>query len=141
MNPTWSNNPPPKLERITKQIVTQVQQELTIELPAIIAQIDCSHAKTSRNFAAIVTGDPSYLYMCEDLADQPTHRIKGILYHEMGHILQCMLQIDKHKNLDSEQTADFLIEATCGVKILYDRDLIQTIDSKIGVSKRPKGLK
>jgi hypothetical protein len=125
-----------------KKIIKTTQQNLNSPLPEIIVKIDCSHALSPRNFAAIQAGDPTIIYLCEDLADQPTHRIKGILWHEMGHILQWLKKTKPPENLDYEQQADFLVESVCGVKIYYDEDLIQTVDPRIGVIKeRPRGLK
>lgn len=119
-------------------------------LPDIEVRIDCSHALSDRNFAAVEVGDPAKLYLCEDLALQPVTRIRGILWHEVGHILDWL---DLHgglplaassytRGMDEEQRADRLVDLVCKMRIYYDSDLVQRAGPGArGTSPRPSGLR
>lgn len=118
-----------------------------IDLPEVHVFSGCWHAKSSRNFAGISVGEPTKLYLCDDLADQPSSRIRGILWHEVGHVLCYVHGSPTHKKglgLDEEQLADLATELLCGVVIYYDDEMVQRAGpgrSKNWIRPRPKGLR
>ena len=140
---------PTSLRKEIERIVRQVESALTVELPPLIVQIDCSHATSPRNFAAILARNPTYLYLCEDFALQPVTRVRGILFHQLGHVLQWAQKLydfsivpKPPRQLDSEQQADWLIENMCGVTIFYDDELVQRAGPGAkGRWPRPKNLR
>lgn len=117
-----------------------------VQLPPIVVRMDCSFASSERNFAGVITDEVVIMYLCPDFANQPISRIRGVLYHEIGHILQWM---EKRQNgvldqggLDFEQDCDFKVETTCGVHIYYDEDMVQRVGKKKRhwLTRRPKGV-
>lgn len=117
-----------------------------IKIPPIVVRMDCDFATSKRHFAGVITGNVVVMYICPDLVEQPISRIRGILYHEMGHILQFIEKQLKGKNeqgpRDYEQDCDYKVEMTCGIKLYYDGDMIQRFGKKQDswIPKRPKGL-
>jgi hypothetical protein len=117
-----------------------------VHLPPLVVRMDCSFATSGRNFAGVVADDVTLMYLCPDLAEQPLSRIRGIFWHEMGHLLQWLeQQLHGHveqRDRDYEQDCDHKIEALCGVTIYYDRDLVQRVGTpqRSWRRKRPKGL-
>jgi len=138
---------PEKLYQELRAVVDDAQACLgTPDMPTIILTLDCSFRKSPRNFAAVRAGDPTEFYICPDLAEQPVTRIRGIFYHEMGHIFQQIEHSITGRNelhgRDYEQDADHKAEGICGVKILYDGDLVQRAGrGAFGFRPRPRGLK
>jgi hypothetical protein len=124
--------------------------DIEARLPRIVVMADCSHARSDRNFAAVQLGRPGLvtMYLCRDLAEQPITRIRGILWHEMGHII-CQVAgppTDWEQpggfGADEEQLADLAVEGLCGVTIYYDDDLVQRAGPGArGDFPRPKGLR
>jgi len=138
---------PPLLLDELQAIANDVEDCLgVIRMPPIVIRMSCSFAKSPRNFAGVITGRVTIMYLCPDLADQPLSRIRGILYHEMGHILQWIEEQQTGRvdqgDRDFEQDCDHKIEMTCGVKIYYDQDMVQRVGKKKSdwLIKRPKGL-
>lgn len=139
---------PNLLRKELAKIVELTQRRAQITLPEIVVVMDCSYAKSPRNFAAIGAGAPSCLHICPDLAVQPVTRIRGVLIHEMGHLLQWIFRrhrkelIPKELKLDHEQEADYLLQALCDLRLYYDRDMVQsTKPSSHSTWPRPKGLR
>lgn len=120
-------------------------------LPTVLVFSGCWHAKSPRNFAAISVGNPCELHLCDDLADQPVTRIRGILWHELGHTLVHAYgpptdwEVPGGFGMDSEQLTDYAVELLCGVTIYYDDELVQRAGpgyiSKHWTRPRPKGLR
>jgi hypothetical protein len=118
-------------------------------LPTVNVFSDCSHAMSDRNFAGIVVGRPSELFLCDDLLDQPVSRIRGVLWHELGHVIDKFApgpwrKYSGCKGLDEEQWTDAAVETFCGVKIYYDEDLVQRVGpghSHSWTRPRPRGLR
>lgn len=137
----------PKVLKEIKTIAEDVQGCLErLRLPPIVVRTGCFFRTSPRNYAAVEVGYPTDLYVCEDIDEQPMVRIRGILYHEMGHILQWMEKFLTGKNefsgRDYEQDCDHKIESICGIKIFYDADLIQQAGpGAFGFRPRPRGLK
>jgi hypothetical protein len=136
-----------KLYKELRTIVDDAQRCLgEYELPTIVLTQDCFFRISPRNFAAVRAGRPTYFYICPDLATQPISRIRGIFYHEMGHLFQ-MIEHEvtgrNHLNgLDYEQDADQKVEDICDIRILYDDELIQRVGRGAkGFGPRPRGLK
>ncbi len=68
-------------------------------------------------------------------------KIDGVLYHELGHILDHLHDYPAIEEEDPERRADAIVKYCYGVRIYYGRrDLIQTLDPKEGVWPRPEGL-
>ena len=70
------------------------------------------------------------------------HRLKaqGVIYHELGHVLDELFDYSILNEPDDELRADRIVEVHCGIRIYYDRrDLVQTLDSS-GIWPRPEGL-
>jgi len=138
---------PRTISRELRAIVEHAQNSFPeYPLPTIVVRVGCFFRTSPRNFAAVAAGDPSELHICEDLEEQPLARIRGILYHEMGHIFQWIERdLTGHNRLrgrDYEQDCDHKIEKLCGIKILYDAELIQqTGPGAFGFRPRPRGLK
>lgn len=138
---------PKRISRELRSIVDDTQKCFgEYPLPPIIVRIDCFFRINPRNFAGVLVGDPTDMFLCEDLANQPLTRIRGILYHEMGHILQWIEKEltgrNKLDGRDFEQDCDHKIEAICGIKIFYDDDLVQMVGPRAkGMRPRPRGLK
>jgi|GEM_PF-3288029 hypothetical protein len=138
---------PSKIAREIRAVAEDTQAHLEeLRLPPIEVIADCSFRLSPRNFAGVIVGYPTELYICPDLAEQPLARIRGILYHEMGHILQWMEKFLTGRNelngRDFEQDCDHKVESICGVKILYDAKLIQQSGpGAFGFRPRPKNLK
>jgi hypothetical protein len=149
---TFDRETPPVLRKELQAIVKRVGA-LGIRLPPIIVTMDCSHARSARNYAGIVaSGRPIRLYLCEDLAEQPVSRVRGILWHEIGHVLDdlevwaptsdCDPAVATWRGLDSEQRADFLVCTVCGVRIFYDEGMVQRAGPGAkGEWPRPRGLR
>jgi len=123
------------------EIGRKVEASLDFLLPPIIIRMDCSFARKPRHFAA---QERTTIYLCPDLADQPITRIRGILYHEFGHILQ---RIEKAitgtvelGDRDYEQDCDYKIEEATGVRIYYDDELLQRAGPGARGKPRPRGL-
>lgn len=142
------NEVPPVLMRELQAIANDVEDCLgVVRMPPIVVRMDCSFALSDRNFAGVITDDIVVMYLCPDLADQPLSRIRGIFYHEMGHILQFLeKKMTGNVNQDGrdyEQDCDHKVEMTCGIRIYYDEDRIQRVGKKEKhwLSRRPKGLK
>jgi len=141
------DNIPPLLLDELQRVADDVEDCLGVtELPPIVVRMDCSFATSGRNFAGVITDGVVVMYLCPDFAVQPISLIRGVLYHEMGHILQW---IEKQQtgsvdqgDRDYEQDCDYKIEMTCGVHIYYDEDMVQRVGKKERHwrSKRPKGL-
>lgn len=118
-----------------------------VHLPPIIVRMDCSFATSDRNFAGVIADDVTLMYLCPDLAEQPLSRIRGIFYHELGHLLQWLEKTlngrVEQRDRDYEQDCDHKLETLCGVRIYYDEDMVQRVGKvRPGWSrKRPKGLK
>jgi len=133
-----------ELQAIADEVESCLPEE--VHLPAIVVRMDCSFASSGRNFAGVIADDVTIMYLCPDLADQPLSRIRGIFYHEMGHLLQWLEKqltgrVEQHGR-DYEQDCDHKLEALCGVTIYYDGDLVQRVGtpSPSWTRKRPKGL-
>jgi hypothetical protein len=149
---TFDRDTPPVLRKELRAIIGKVGA-LGIRLPPIVVRTDCSHARTARNYAAIMADTrPVELYLCEDLAEQPITRVRGILWHEVGHVLDelniwsptwdCTAAVASWQGSDSEQRADFLVAHCCGVCIYYDDDLVQRAGPGArGTWPRPRGLR
>lgn len=137
---------PLKLMKEIRGAVDDVRANTQSDLfPYILVQIYCDYRETPRHFAAVVVDDPTILFLCPDLDDEPLSRIRGILYHEMGHILQWMERKVTGRNerhgRDEEQDADHKVEGVCGIKIYYDEDLVQCAGPGAhGYWPRPRGL-
>jgi len=138
---------PPHLAREIRTIVDDVRINLQNDIfPTILIQIYCDYRETPRHFAAIEAGDPTVMFLCPDLADEPPTRIRGILYHEMGHVLQWLERSITGRNelhgRDTEQDADHKVEGVCGIRIYYDEDLVQCAGPGAhGYWPRPRGLR
>lgn len=144
---------PSVLQKEVKQIASRVRLRLcavNARFPHTVVMSDCSHARTRRNFAAVDLGRPGavMMYLCDDLAEQPITRIRGILWHEMGHIICKVVGPPtdwEHPGgfgFDEEQLADLAVEGLCEVTIYYDDDLVQRAGPGArGDSPRPKGLR
>ena len=124
------------------RIANEVEAGLEFPLPPIVVRMDCSFAEKPRHFAA--QEGNSTIYLCPDLADQPITRIRGILYHEFGHVIQRMEKLfNGHVELgdrDYEQDCDWKLEQVTGVRIYYDDDLLQRAGPGARGKKRPRGL-
>ena len=139
---------PTRLAREIRAAVDDVRTNLQAQrdlFPRIIVQIYCDYREQPRHFAAVVVGEPTILFLCPDLNDEPLPRIRGILYHEMGHVLQWLERKVTGRNerhgRDSEQDADHKVEGICGVRIVYDNDLVQCAGPGAeGYWPRPRGL-
>lgn len=138
---------PPLLRRELQTIANEVEYCLgVVKIPPIVVRMDCDFATSKRHFAGVITDNVVVMHLCPDLADQPISRIRGIIYHEMGHILQFIESQLKGKveqgNRDYEQDCDYKVEMVCGIKLYYDRDMVQRFGKKQDdwKSKRPKGL-
>jgi hypothetical protein len=138
-----------ELEKIAERVRLQLC-DIEARLPHIVVMSDCSHARTRRNFAAVDLGRPGgvTMYLCDDLAQQPITRIRGILWHEMGHIICKVVgpptdwEQPAGFGADEEQLADLAVEGLCGVTIYYDDDLVQRAGPGArGDFPRPKGLR
>jgi hypothetical protein len=119
-------------------------------LPPVLVFSGCWHAKSARNFAAVSVGNPCELFLCNDLAEQPATRIRGILWHELGHVLihtygpPTDWEVPGGFGMDSEQLTDYAVELLCGVTIYYDEDLVQRAGpgySSSWTRPRPRGLR
>lgn len=144
VSPHWQLVPLNLLKEL-QQIAKKVEAGLDFPLPPIVIRMDCSFAEKPRHFAAQEGIAPPTIYLCPDLADQPITRIRGILYHEFGHIIQGLEKMFKGRvdteNRDYEQDCDWKIEEVTGVKIYYDDDLLQRAGPGARGKKRPKGLR
>lgn len=131
------------------QTFGQAESRCGFPLPTVNVFVDCSHAKSDRNFAGIVVGRPSELYLCADLLDQLPSRIRGVLWHEVGHVIDKFApgpwrKYSGRSGLDEEQWTDVAAEHFCGVKIFYDEDLVQRVGpghSRQWTRPRPRGLR
>lgn len=118
-------------------------------LPTVHVFSDCSHAQSDRNFAGVIVGRPTELYLCDDLLEQPPSRIRGVLWHEVGHVIDKFAPGSWRKHsgysgLDEEQWTDAAAETFCGVKIYYDEDWVQRVGpghSQGWTRPRPRGLR
>lgn len=133
-----------------KRCAEHLRDEMTEQLPTVFVYSGCWHAKSARNFAGIRVGRPSTLYLCDDLAEQQPTRIRGILWHEVGHVLLHVFgpptdwEVPGGFGMDEEQMTDYTAELLCGIKIFYDEDLVQRVGpgySKNWTHPRPKGLR
>ena len=133
---------PKNIRKELFRIAKEVEAGLDFPLPPIIIRMDCSFAIKSRHFAA--QEGTSTIYLCPDLADQPITRIRGILYHEFGHIIQKLEKLlsgcTELDDRDYEQDCDYKIEMATGVRIYYDDELLQRAGPGARGKKRPKGL-
>lgn len=138
---------PYKLAKEIRAVVDDVRTCLRSDLfPYIQIVIRCDYRESPRHFAAVEVGNPTIMYLCPDLVEQPLPRIRGILYHEMGHILQWIERQVTGKNerhgRDEEQDADHKIEGICGIRIFYDAQLVQLAGpGALGFWPRPRGLR
>ena len=139
---------PPILRNELQTIADDVEDCLeVVKIPPIVVRMDCDFATSERHFAGVITDNVVIMYLCPDLATQPISRIRGILYHEMGHILQFIESQLKGKveqeDRDYEQDCDYKVCITCGINIYYDQDMIQRVGEwdKQWLLSRPKGLK
>jgi hypothetical protein len=127
----------------------QAEKRCRFQLPTVVVYSGCWHAKSARNFAGIRVGSPTELHLCADLAEQPPTRIRGILWHEVGHVIDEFAPKGWRRRThirgpDSEQWADIAVETYCRVKIFYDEDLVQRVGpgySRSWTHPRPKGLR
>jgi hypothetical protein len=145
---------PSVLREELRKIASRVRlklYDLEERLPRIDVMSDCSHARSGRNFAAVdLHSRPGLatMYLCDDLAKQPITRIRGILWHEMGHIVCKVLgpptewEQPGGFGADEEQLTDLAVEGLCGVTIYYDDDLVQRAGPGArGDFPRPRGLR
>jgi len=143
VSPHWHLVPKNLIKEMEK-IGKEVEQGLDFPLPPIVIKMDCSFAKKPRHFAAQQGLVPCTVHLCPDLAEQPITRIRGILYHEFGHIVQNLEDMIKGRvdteDRDYEQDCDYKIEAVTGVRIYYDDDLLQRAGPGARGKPRPKGL-
>lgn len=143
VSPHWHLVPINLIQELEK-IAQRVEKGLDFPLPPIVLSMDCSFAEKPRHFAAQEGISPPTIYLCPDLADQPITRIRGILYHEFGHIIQKLEKLFNGKveldDRDYEQDCDYKIEAVTGIRIYYDDDLLQRAGQGAHGKKRPKGL-
>jgi hypothetical protein len=144
----FDEDTPPLLRHELQSIANEVEDCLeVIKLPPIVVRMDCSFATSKRNFAGVITDNVVVMHLCPDLASQPISRIRGIFYHEMGHVLQFIEKQLRGTNLqdgrDYEQDCDYKVEIVCGIKIFYDSKMIQRVGKKQKgwIEKRPRGLK
>jgi len=136
---------PPTLKREIASAIARVR-ESGVALPLIVIHVNCFFATKPRHFAAQEGTNPCNIYFCPDLEDEPLTRIRGIIYHELGHMLQRLEKKRSGRYLtesrDFEQDADYKIEQATGIKIYYDEDLIQRAGPGArGTRPRPRGLK
>lgn len=139
---------PGKLADEAQAIFTEAEERSGAIMPSVLVYSDCSHAMSPRNFAGIIVGKPAKLHLCDDLAEQPLTRIRGILWHEAGHLLDWMAgrrwrRYKDNSGLDSEQRTDHAVEVFCGERIYYDEDMVQRVGRKQRgwISPRPEGLR
>lgn len=130
-----------------QSIADEVQDCIeVVKLPPIVVRMNCEFSRSKRNFAGVIADNVVIMHLCPDLVAQPVSRIRGIFYHEMGHVLQFIEKQLKGKNemrdRDYEQDCDYKVEMTCGIKIYYDTDMIQRVGTKqeSWLTKRPRGL-
>jgi len=135
-----------------KRIIAQAERHPGVIIPDIVLQTDCSFRLSPRNFAAVMVGRPrgstAVIGVCENFSDQPLTRIRGILWHEIGHILDDIhgkrkwRKRTKIRGADDEQWADLAVAIMCKTRIYYDNDLVQRAGPGArGYWPRPKGLR
>ena len=122
------------------------------QFPKIFVMIQCPTDFEARNYAGVICGYPvTQMFICDALGEQPQVTIRGILFHEMGHILKdvCGLEPSKKwledvygvKYPDTEQLTDATAEFFLDVEILYNEDMVQQVgEGAKGTRPRPKGL-
>jgi hypothetical protein len=126
--------------------------DVSHRFPEIVVYMDCRFAESPRNYAGVIVGVPvTKMVICEALAEQPIQRVRGILYHEMGHILKDACHVlpstllrarADGRELDGEQQTDAVAEEVLGVDIYYDDDLVQQAGPGArGTRPRPFGLR
>ena len=137
---------PQKLMKEIRGAVDDVRANTQSDLfPYILVQIYCDYRETPRHFAAVVADDPTDPVPVSRPGRRAAPTYPGILYHEMGHILQWMERKVTGRNerhgRDEEQDADHKVEGVCGIKIYYDEDLVQCAGPGAhGYWPRPRGL-
>jgi hypothetical protein len=136
---------PPILGRELRVISEEVQEGLGLPLPPISIRMTCFFATKPRHFAAQEGFRPAIIYLCPDLADEPITRIRGILYHEFGHLLQnyekAITGVVDQGGRDYEQDCDHKVEAVTGIRIYYDSERLQRAGPGArGRRPRPRGL-
>lgn len=76
-----------------------------------------------------------------ELEEQPISRIRGVLAHEAGHVLDREFDLFDEE-LDPERRADLLAFYLTGWTIYYDDELVQRAGPGArGTTPRPRGLR
>lgn len=74
------------------------------------------------------------IYLSPKILNADESRVRGLLYHEIGHVLLMREGDFEH----SERTADMIAELCFGSPLYYDKDGVQNISS--GTRPRPPHL-
>lgn len=129
---------------VWSEIVGRFHYFTGMAIPKVVIKPDCSCRKRKRHFACTdFSTDPVSILVCPDLVDEGISAIRGVLVHELGHLVEATRWwYPFPKGLDAERRADILAEATTGWKVYYDQNtLVQRAGPGArGVWPRPKGL-
>tara|TARA_Y100000310_G_scaffold344831_1_gene459839 strand:- start:205 stop:627 length:423 start_codon:yes stop_codon:yes gene_type:complete len=100
-----------------------------------------AHFSSSRGFATTKTDGTSFwLTFSEKLLKEPGHRVRAIIRHEIGHVVDFSGIADPLADLPTtpERKADAIAKRIWNQPILYDTEGVQTLTT--GTSPRPEKL-
>ncbi len=129
----------PKINKLFAEVSSQVKTVFPDFNPELI--IDKSAYGFPRNYAFCIP-DEHAIHIAPQAEDLPDDHLKGILFHECGHLLTMQYDLDMELPEDLEEQADFAIFRLFGIQIHYDpkKALLQCIRDT-GISHRPRGLR
>lgn len=140
--------PPTKkdLAPVTKEFRTAVQQAATA-CPEVAQTRLITHPGVHdkpRHFAeASIDHDGPIVRVAPELAQEPVSTIRGVLYHELGHIVVLLGFYPARPGYDAaERQADRVAEELFGKKIYYNKKSVQCAGPGArGRRPRPRGLR
>lgn len=123
-------------------------------VPPVDVEVTSKVRLKPRHFADIdVNDDPILIRIHPDLETGPITRLRGVLAHEAGHLLDLVVleegpfrricrELGYRYTKDEELRADILAEWATGWRIYYGPDLVQRAGTGArGISPRPSGLR
>lgn len=143
--------PPPELTKKEVAKITTAFKDLRAEAaekyPKVAQtglKLDPSIHKKPRDFGMASLEKPGpMVYVAPELAKQSASCIKGILGHELGHIIVLIGYFPIKKGYDAmERQADAVAEDAFGQKMFYTKNGVQSMGRGAkGARPRPKGLR
>jgi len=100
-------------------LLSQLKQLRDVEIYAEVVLGASENFPKARDFAYT---DGAYIYFSPKILSAPTHRVDGLLRHELAHVILMQKGLFSHSERDADRVAAWAF----GTPILYDSEDIQS---------------